>query len=147
MLKGVDPHRSELMRKVRQRDTTPELMVRRGLHARGFRYSLHATDLPGRPDIVFKSRRKVIFVHGCFWHRHSGCSRMTTPKTRQSFWEEKFRQNMERDARNLRELSQLGFQALIVWECETSRDDSLISRLEQFLGPATRVSVQAGPAE
>ena len=127
--------RSEIMSKVRGRDTKPEMRVRRRLHALGYRYRLQAKELPGRPDIVFRPRRKAIFVHGCFWHRHEGCRYASTPKTRTEFWEEKFRQNIERDDRNEKALSKLGWKTLIIWECQLKNadfplDDVLIQFLE-----------------
>ena len=122
------------MRKVRGRDTTPEMCVRRILHRAGYRYRLHARDLPGRPDIVFRRRRKVIFVHGCFWHRHDGCKRTTTPATRRAFWEDKFMANRKRDEAAVAALKRLGWDVVIVWECETTNAEKLRSRLVSFLG-------------
>jgi len=106
------------MRRVKREHTEPEMIVRRALHSRGFRYRLHVTDLPGSPDLVFAGRRLVVFVHGCFWHRHRGCVRTTTPKTRIPFWEEKFRTNVERDERTRKVLEQQGWAVCVVWECE-----------------------------
>ena len=93
-------HRSELMSRIRSKDTKPEMRVRRLVHGLGYRYRLHAADLPGRPDLVFRSQRKAIFVHGCFWHRHDGCARNQVPKTRRDFWREKLDGNVRRDWRN-----------------------------------------------
>ena len=107
--------RSERMARIRSRNTGPELAVRRLVYSLGFRYRLHGTGLPGKPDLVFASRRKVIFVHGCFWHQHPGCGRQ--PKSRLEFWTEKLFQNRERDLRNQRKLRSLGWRILIVWEC------------------------------
>ena len=129
----TDPARSALMRKVRRRDTGPEVIVRRLLHREGYRFRLHASDLPGRPDIVFRGRRKVIFVHGCFWHRHEGCRRTTTPKTRRKFWEDKFATNRKRDAVAVSSLKQAGWEVAIVWECETEDGGELKERLVAFL--------------
>ena len=129
----TDLARSALMRKVRRRDTGPEMIVRRLLHHEGYRFRLHAGDLPGRPDIVFRGRRKVIFVHGCFWHRHEGCSRTTTPKTRREFWAEKFAANRKRDATAVSCLKQAGWEVAVVWECETEDGDGLKERLVAFL--------------
>lgn len=128
------PARSALMRKVRGRDTLPEMIVRRLLYRNGYRYRLHAGGLPGRPDIVFRSRRKAIFVHGCFWHRHEGCKRTTTPKTRRDFWEDKFAANQKRDAAAIASLESRGWKVAVVWECETDNLDELESRLLGFLG-------------
>ena len=125
--------RSELMSRIRSKDTKPEMRVRRLLHGMGYRYRLHAKELPGRPDLVFRPRRKVIFVHGCFWHRHDGCARATTPKTRTSYWEDKFRKNVARDRRNLLELTGLGWDAIVVWECETRELERLAAKLARFL--------------
>lgn len=122
------------MRKVRGRDTTPEMIVRRFLHGKGYRFRIHARDIPGRPDIVFRGRRKAIFVHGCFWHRHEGCKRTTTPKTRRKFWEDKFSANQKRDANVVSSLQHEGWEVIVVWECETEDIDRLESRLVSFLG-------------
>src|SRR6202051_3411575 len=106
------------MSAVHSKDTKPEMAVRRVVHALGFRYRLHYASLPGRPDLVFPSRGKVIFVHGCFWHRHARCRYATIPKTRTDYWQDKFSANTERDRRNKRELKRLGWEVLIVWQCE-----------------------------
>ncbi|MEY8840024.1 very short patch repair endonuclease [Cribrihabitans sp. XS_ASV171] len=129
----VDPTRSKLMSRVRGKDTKPEMIVRRLLHAAGYRYRLHASDLPGKPDIVFRNRKKAILVHGCFWHRHPGCRKATTPKTRAHFWSDKFEANMARDTRNLAALKGAGWEALVVWECETNEPGALFDRLVRFL--------------
>ncbi len=121
------------MARVGSKDTKPELIVRRLLHRLGYRYRLHRRDLPGTPDICFPSRKKVIFVHGCFWHRHDGCKRTTTPKTRASFWEDKFQQNVVRDRANMERLSHLDWVAMVVWECETEDLEELTPRLATFL--------------
>ncbi len=115
---AVDPRRSALMARVRQRDSSPEMIVRRALHRSGFRYRLHAKHLPGSPDIVFPSRRLAVFVHGCFWHRHGGCKAATNPKTRQEFWHAKFERNVERDVEAITLLEQMGWRVHVVWECE-----------------------------
>ena len=119
MADSIDPERrSELMSRIRRKDTKPELVVRKFLYGLGFRYRLHASDLPGTPDIVMRSRRTAIFVHGCFWHRHEKCRLAYTPKSRTAFWKEKFARNQERDGRVQRELEELGWTVLTVWECE-----------------------------
>ncbi|MDO6670394.1 very short patch repair endonuclease, partial [Paracoccus sp. 1_MG-2023] len=118
---------------VKQKDTTPELVVRRLLHGAGYRYRLHRKDLPGRPDIVFGKRRKVIFVHGCFWHAH-GCSKGQAPKSKLDYWGPKLAQNVERDARNLRDLENAEWQVLTVWECETRDPERLLPVLRDFVG-------------
>ena len=125
--------RSRLMRRIKAKDTKPEMVVRKLLHGLGYRYRLHRKDLPGTPDLVFPSRRKVIFVHGCFWHRHPGCKRATTPKTRKTFWEEKFRNNMRRDAHAIERLQAEGWSILIVWECETNETQRLERRIVAYL--------------
>ena len=125
--------RSLLMARIGPKDTKPELAVRRLLHRLGYRYRLHRRDLPGTPDICFPSRRKAIFVHGCFWHRHLNCRRATTPKTRVSFWNEKFEQNVDRDQRKIEALRGLGWHVMVVWECETEKITGLMRRLTDFL--------------
>lgn len=130
---SVSAARSYNMSRIGAKDTKPELIVRRILHWMGYRYRLHALELPGKPDIVFRPRKKAIFVHGCFWHRHPGCSKATMPKTRQEFWQEKFRKNVQRDLAVRQQLSDLGWSCLVVWECETSDADQLSSRLSAFL--------------
>jgi DNA mismatch endonuclease (patch repair protein) len=119
------PARSALMGRVRGRNTSPELRVRRAAHRLGYRFRIHRGDLPGTPDIVFPKHRLVIFVHGCFWHRHEGCQRCTTPKTRTDFWSAKFKKNMERDQRNVEALQECGWNVLIVWECVTKKPQDL----------------------
>lgn len=122
------------MSRVRSKNTGPELIVRRMAFKLGYRYRLHGASLPGRPDMVFAARRKVIFVHGCFWHRHARCPRASLPKSRTEFWEEKFQDNVRRDRQARRELSRLGWKVLVVWECETTELDRLAKRLREFLG-------------
>ena len=109
--------RSERMSRVRGKDTKPELIVRRLLHGLGYRYRLHARDLPGKPDIVFRGRRKAIYVHGCFWHRHPdpACKLARLPKTRQDFWVPKLEGNRQRDIENQRRLTEMGWEVLVVW--------------------------------
>lgn len=128
--------RSKIMRAIRGRDTRPEMTVRRLIHGMGYRYRLHDPMLPGRPDLVFPSRKKIIFVHGCFWHRHSCRKGQSTPTTRAHFWSEKFARNEQRDARIRRTLRQDGWQVLVVWECQIqpSKARRLVQRLERFLG-------------
>jgi DNA mismatch endonuclease, patch repair protein len=121
------------MRSVRRSDTTPEIAVRRALHSLGFRFRLHRKDLPGTPDIVLPKYRQAIFVHGCFWHRHPGCKKATSPKTRHQFWTEKFEHNVARDRRNEDALEQLGWSVSIIWECQTLDASDLTSRLRNEL--------------
>ena len=129
----VDSRRRANMARVGSKDTKPEIIVRRILHANGKRYRLHASELPGCPDVVFRRSRKAIFVHGCFWHRHEGCRRASTPKTRETFWRRKFAKNRERDERNQKTLVQMGWSYLIVWECELGDTEALRFRLLSFL--------------
>lgn len=114
--------RSWNMSRIRGRDTGPELRLRSLLHRAGFRFRLHAKKLPGRPDIVLPKYRTAILVHGCFWHRHSGCRNATTPSTRAEFWQEKFDSNVRRDARNRADLEEAGWTVMTVWECELKAD-------------------------
>ncbi|WP_006914856.1 very short patch repair endonuclease [Salinisphaera shabanensis] len=109
--------RSSMMSRIKGRDTKPELQVRRYLHACGFRFRLHRKDLPGRPDIVLPKYRLVIFVHGCFWHRHPGCHYATVPATRTDFWQRKFEGNVHRDQRSIERLLQNGWRVFVIWEC------------------------------
>jgi DNA mismatch endonuclease (patch repair protein) len=121
------------MSRVRGRNTTPELAVRRVVHSLGYRYRLHRVDLPGKPDLVFSSRRKIILVHGCFWHRHDGCTKSTAPKTNVEFWQEKFRNNVDRDQRVIASLRELGWNVLVVWQCETAEIERLTEIIKGFL--------------
>lgn len=120
------------MARIRSTDTEPELAVRRLVHKLGYRYRLHRRDLPGAPDLVFPSRRKVVFVHGCFWHAHDGCKVANQPKTRQNYWRTKFEQNKMRDRANESLLRNTGWQVFTIWECETKRGD-LAQRISRFL--------------
>ena len=125
--------RSENMRRIRGRDTGPERIVRSALHQAGFRFRLHPPQLPGRPDIILPKYRTVVFVNGCFWHRHSGCADATMPKTRRNFWFNKLEQNRLRDHRNAKRLRRMGFKVVTVWECETARFDNLSHRLRSAI--------------
>ncbi len=122
--------RSWNMSRIRGRDTKPELAIRSLLHRAGFRFSLHRTDLPGTPDIVLPKYRAVLFVHGCFWHRHQNCPFAYRPKTRKVFWERKFQENTERDKNNHKALTSLGWNVILVWECEIGKSEHLCRRLE-----------------
>jgi len=110
--------RSERMSRIRGKDTQPELALRKALHSLGLRYRLHAVDLIGKPDLVFPRYKTVVFVHGCFWHRHAGCRIASTPKTNTSYWIEKFNKNVLRDACVIAALESLGWKVIVVWECE-----------------------------
>lgn len=126
--------RSELMSRIRGFDTKPELFVRRGLHALGYRFRTHVRELPGCPDLVFTRRRAVIFVHGCFWHRH-GCNKTYSPKSREDFWQTKFAGDVNRDKRDQKLLAKAGWQVLVVWECEVESDETILDQIVAFLGP------------
>ena len=125
--------RSEQMRRIRKRDTKPELLVRRAAHALDFRFRLHRRDLPGSPDLVFPRYHKVVFVHGCFWHQHEGCRLKRQPKTRLDYWLPKLARNVERDQEVCRKLADLAWESLIVWECETKDPGALAATLRRFL--------------
>jgi|SRR5271155_5455512 len=120
--------RSRNMSRVRSIDTRAELTVRRIAHALGYRFRVYRRDLPGTPDLVFPSRRVALFVNGCFWHRHEGCGRAATPKTRTAFWEDKFRRTLQRDRRVNAALADIGWRTVVIWECET-RDRYYVERL------------------
>jgi DNA mismatch endonuclease (patch repair protein) len=126
--------RSWNMSRIRGRDTGPELQVRSLLHRAGFRFRLHDKTLPGRPDIVLRKYRAAIFVHGCYWHRHPGCARSTTPGTRTDYWTAKFEGTVSRDRQAINRLEALGWKALVVWECELEREPAkTLQRLTQEL--------------
>ena len=121
------------MSRVRAKDTKPEMIVRREAHRLGYRFRLHRRDLPGRPDLTFPRLKKVIFVHGCFWHRHD-CSKATTPSDNAAFWKKKFEENVDRDRKSLEKLRLMGWNAKVIWECETKDVGALQERLFVFLG-------------
>jgi len=121
------------MAAVRGKDTKPEMLVRRLVHSLGYRYILHNRLLPGVPDLVFPGRRKIIFVHGCFWHRHPGCSLARLPKSRLEFWVPKLEGNHERDAKNVKLLRRDGWRVKVIWECEMKQPERLRKGLERFL--------------
>jgi DNA mismatch endonuclease (patch repair protein) len=129
--------RSERMCRVRSRSTAPEMLVRRIVHALGYRYRLHQRKVPGCPDLVFGMRRKVIFVHGCFWHRHddSACKLARLPKSRLDFWLPKLEANRRRDETNQARLAAIGWKCLIIWECQLGDRALLTERIQSFLGP------------
>jgi DNA mismatch endonuclease (patch repair protein) len=128
--------RSANMARVKGRNTRPEMIVRRLTHAMGYRYRLHVRDLPGKPDLVFRSRQKVIFVHGCFWHRHEGCRRATTPQSNEAFWREKLSRNADRDAEQIKALNRKGWKVLVIWECQIRDRDAIAATIQSFLeGP------------
>jgi DNA mismatch endonuclease, patch repair protein len=128
--------RSENMRQIRSRDTKPEMLLRSLLHRHGYRFRVHRKDLPGKPDIVFPGRRKVIFVHGCFWHQHSDCREGRIPGSRQEYWGPKLRRNQQRDAIVQRALRDDGWHVLVIWECEFAKGlEPLLRIVETFLDP------------
>ncbi len=126
--------RSWIMSKVRGKNTSPEIIVRQILHRTGFRFRLHAKDLPGRPDIVNRRRHIAVFVHGCFWHAHRGCRFATVPKTRTAFWKQKLETNAKRDLVAQRELRRGGWRILVVWQCELRKPQTLQLKIQRFLG-------------
>lgn len=125
--------RSRMMSGIRGKDTQPELIVRKFLHAKGLRYRLHVKNLPGKPDIVLPKYKTVVFVHGCFWHQHTNCKYAAKPNTRPDFWEKKLSENVARDQYQMAALQGLGWQVIVVWECEISR----LGYLDQFLSNIT----------
>jgi DNA mismatch endonuclease (patch repair protein) len=130
-------HRSWNMSRIRGRNTKPEVAVRSLLHRMGFRFRLHARDLPGRPDILLPKYRTALFVHGCFWHRHPGCKFAYKPKSRTAFWTQKFKANVERDRNTRAALRGLDWNVVVVWECELRDMDALAERLESELADAS----------
>lgn len=137
MVDSLTPaERSERMSRIRSKDTRPELALRRVLHRLGLRYRLHGGGLPGKPDPVLPRFKAVVFVHGCFWHRHQGCSIATTPKSNTAFWVDKFEKNLARDERTLLDLQSMGWNVFVVWECEvttTTKAEAAGVRLAQHL--------------
>jgi DNA mismatch endonuclease (patch repair protein) len=125
--------RSENMRRIRSKNTVPEMAVRRLVHSMGYRYRLHRGDIPGKPDLAFPRRRKVIFIHGCFWHQHPGCREGRPPKSNAAYWLPKLSRNQERDKTALEKLAASGWQALVVWECEIKDVHTLIEKVREFL--------------
>jgi DNA mismatch endonuclease, patch repair protein len=130
----TDANRSRIMRAVKGKNTSPELTVRRLAHRLGYRYRLHGKELPGKPDLVFPSRRKVIFVHGCFWHGHECARGARVPKENRDYWQTKIFRNRERDARNVKALTEAGWDVAVFWECELREELALEKRLTDFLG-------------
>jgi DNA mismatch endonuclease (patch repair protein) len=125
--------RSWNMSRIRSRDTSPELAVRSILHRLGYRFRLHAAHLPGKPDIILPKWKHAILVHGCFWHRHKGCEFAYTPKSRVEFWDQKFEQNMARDAISVQKLKSLGWRVTTIWECQTKDEKALGQRLTHLI--------------
>ena len=127
--------RSQIMSRIRGTGTKPEMTVRRLVHAMGYRYRLHRSDLPGKPDLVFAKRRKIIFVHGCFWHQHDdpNCKLASIPKSNQEYWLPKLRKNTQRDAHACAQLAEAGWRVLVIWECQLKDKEALIESIESFL--------------
>jgi len=126
--------RSEIMRRITSKDTKPEIIVRRLVHGLGFRYRLHKKELPGKPDLVFSKGRKLICVHGCFWHQHDGCKSSHIPKSRQDYWEPKLNRTVFRDRKNQAKLRELGWDILVIWECEVREVQQIANKIIAFLG-------------
>jgi len=125
--------RSLVMARVKAKDTLPEMIVRRAAHKLGYRFRLHRPDLPGTPDLVFPKLRKIILVHGCFWHLHEGCKKSKLPMTSREFWQRKLARNCERDKESLQLLTDAGWTVLTLWECELSNQEALLARIASFL--------------
>ena len=129
----ISDQRSRNMAAIKSKNTKPEIAVRKMLHALGYRFRLHRKDLPGSPDIVLPKYKTVIFVHGCFWHRHENCKYASTPKTRKEFWETKFKVNVKRDKEIQEKIKNIGWHSVVIWECEIKNKDILINELKEFL--------------
>lgn len=130
----VSPERrSEIMRKVRSKNTSAEWVVRHLVHSLGYRYRLHRRDLPGKPDLVFAGRKKVMYVHGCFWHAHEGCKRARVPEANRDYWRAKIERNAQRDAAHMAALTGAGWQVMVIWECELRDVVELEARIREFL--------------
>jgi len=127
--------RSDRMRLIKSKDTGPEKAVRRLIYGLGFRYRLHVASLPGKPDIVFRRLRKLVFVHGCFWHQHAICRDGRVPTSRQEYWRPKLERNVQRDAEQIRTLESLGWRVLVIWECMLKDQEALSNHLMKFLSP------------
>lgn len=125
--------RSKRMSLIRNKDTKPEILVRRMIHKMGYRYRLHSNKLPGKPDLIFPARKKVIFVHGCFWHQHNPCNQYRQPKTKKEFWLTKLNANKRRDTKNRKLLKSLGWEYLIVWECALKNTNQVAKKIIKFL--------------
>ena len=129
--------RSWNMSRIKAKDTSIEIRVRKWLYHHGYRYRKNVSTLPGKPDIVLKSYNTVIFIHGCFWHRHPNCKDATIPKTRTEFWQSKFAKNIANDKKNTQKLEEMGFRVLIIWECEINRHfDETVSKISRIIGPS-----------
>jgi DNA mismatch endonuclease, patch repair protein len=125
--------RSQIMSRVSGKNTKPELIVRSLLHRMGYRFRLHRKDLPGKPDITLPKYKKVIFIHGCFWHGHKHCKRSSLPNTNREFWEHKIRSNAQRDYKNISSLTEKGWEVMVLWSCQIKNKEDLISKLIEFI--------------
>ena len=141
--------RSAIMSKIRAKGMKPEIVVRKLAHSMGYRYRLHRKDLPGKPDLVFGTRKKVIFVHGCFWHQHSdpSCKIARLPKSNQAYWLPKLKGNAMRDAKNELLLREKGWDVLVIWECETKHGEALASKIREFLDEAFSQDLEVSAGE
>ena len=126
---NVSEQRSRNMSSIKSKNTKPEIAVRKLLHSMGYRFRLHGKDLPGSPDIILPKYKTVIFVHGCFWHRHENCKYATTPKTREEFWNNKFRSNIERDLEIHEKIKNLNWRSVVIWECEIKNKGNLRDKI------------------
>jgi DNA mismatch endonuclease (patch repair protein) len=138
--------RSQLMAKIKGKNTAPELAVRSLLHRAGLRFRIHVRALPGTPDIVLPRHRTIVFIHGCFWHRHSGCKIATTPQTHKKFWADKFARNVANDRKHLRQLRRLGWRVVTIWSCQLQNPNRILARIEKALFPSTPGYVLTRPA-
>lgn len=136
MIDHVSPtRRSEIMRAVRSEDTRPEMLVRKAAHSLGLRFRLHVASLPGKPDLVFRKWSTVVFVNGCFWHRHQGCKKASDPKTNAEFWQKKFDANVRRDEMNHLLLSKAGWRVVVLWQCQFKTIDDAEALLRNYFPP------------
>ena len=138
--------RSQLMAKIRGKNTGPERVVRSLLHRAGYRFRIHVRALPGTPDVVLPRYRTVVFVNGCFWHRHAGCKIATTPKSHRKFWMEKFARNVANDRKHRRQLRRMGWRVVTVWSCQLKPPDRILAKIEKALDPPRRRAANGLPA-
>ena len=134
--------RSWNMSRIKGKDTCPEIVVRSILHRLGYRFRLHRKDLPGKPDIVLPKHETVIFVNGCFWHRHTGCRQATTPKSNTAFWKKKFADTIKRDRKQQRLLKEAGWRVLVLWECQINDSDDSISRIDTLMRSRSQMEIE-----
>jgi DNA mismatch endonuclease (patch repair protein) len=135
--------RSWIMSRVRGRDTKPEIIVRSIIHRMGYRFSLHRRDLPGKPDVVLPRYRKIIVINGCFWHGHKNCLRSKRPSTHTKFWNRKLDKNIDRDKRSRSELEKMGWNVLVIWECEIQKPDKIVDKLRRYLNVTKKGKLKA----